>query len=84
MKLKFALFLFVIVLSVVGGLSCRPAPAAATDRKPLYYTCPMHPSVKLDHPGACPICGMTLEPVFAASTNSPVGDSSHSEGTNQP
>jgi Cu(I)/Ag(I) efflux system membrane fusion protein len=25
-----------------------------------YYTCPMHPSIHQDHPGACPICGMTL------------------------
>jgi membrane fusion protein, copper/silver efflux system len=25
-----------------------------------YYTCPMHPSVISDKPGACPICGMTL------------------------
>jgi len=25
-----------------------------------YYTCPMHPSVHSDRPGACPICGMTL------------------------
>ncbi|MDP2886405.1 MAG: efflux RND transporter periplasmic adaptor subunit [Ignavibacteria bacterium] len=24
------------------------------------YTCPMHPSVHSDKPGACPICGMTL------------------------
>jgi Cu(I)/Ag(I) efflux system membrane fusion protein len=24
------------------------------------YTCPMHPQVIQDHPGACPICGMTL------------------------
>lgn len=24
------------------------------------YTCPMHPNVVLDHPGNCPICGMTL------------------------
>jgi membrane fusion protein, copper/silver efflux system len=24
------------------------------------YTCPMHPSVRSDHPGACPICGMAL------------------------
>jgi len=27
------------------------------------YTCPMHPEVRQDHPGTCPICGMTLEPV---------------------
>jgi membrane fusion protein, copper/silver efflux system len=25
-----------------------------------YYTCPMHPSVVSDRPGACPICGMSL------------------------
>src|SRR5882757_3061769 len=26
------------------------------------YTCPMHPEIEQDHPGACPKCGMTLEP----------------------
>ena len=26
----------------------------------------MHPEVRQDHPGVCPICGMTLEPVQAA------------------
>ena len=26
------------------------------------YTCPMHPEIEQDHPGVCPICGMTLEP----------------------
>jgi Cu(I)/Ag(I) efflux system membrane fusion protein len=25
-----------------------------------YYTCPMHPSVRSNKPGSCPICGMTL------------------------
>ncbi len=28
------------------------------------YTCPMHPEVRQDHPGNCPKCGMTLEPVL--------------------
>ncbi len=28
------------------------------------YTCPMHPEVRQDHPGTCPKCGMTLEPVL--------------------
>ncbi len=27
------------------------------------YTCPMHPEIISDKPGACPICGMALEPV---------------------
>lgn len=26
------------------------------------YTCPMHPEIEQDHPGECPICGMTLVP----------------------
>src|SRR5437773_1101780 len=26
------------------------------------YTCPMHPQIERDHPGACPSCGMSLEP----------------------
>lgn len=26
------------------------------------WTCPMHPEIRQDHPGACPICGMALEP----------------------
>ncbi len=28
------------------------------------YTCPMHPEIRQDHPGNCPICGMTLEPLL--------------------
>ena len=31
--------------------------SAADERE---YTCPMHPTVTADHPGACPVCGMSL------------------------
>ncbi|WP_238858327.1 heavy metal translocating P-type ATPase [Faunimonas pinastri] len=34
------------------------APAAAG----AIYTCPMHPEVRQEGPGTCPICGMALEP----------------------
>jgi P-type Cu+ transporter len=27
------------------------------------YTCPMHPEVRRAQPGACPLCGMALEPL---------------------
>jgi Cu+-exporting ATPase len=37
----------------------QPQPAAAPGS---IYTCPMHPKVKQIGPGACPICGMALEP----------------------
>src|SRR5436305_1344093 len=30
------------------------------------YTCPMHPEIVRDGPGACPICGMALEPRIAS------------------
>ena len=36
----------------------QEAPAGTT------YTCPMHPEIRQDHPGNCPICGMTLESVI--------------------
>ena len=35
-----------------------------------HYTCPMHPSVRQEGPGACPICGMDLTPVTAEQTAS--------------
>ncbi|CAN0639705.1 heavy metal translocating P-type ATPase [Burkholderia cepacia] len=28
------------------------------------YMCPMHPEIRQDHPGQCPKCGMTLEPIL--------------------
>src|SRR5580700_10972110 len=35
------------------------------------YTCPMHPQIRRDHPGACPICGMALEPEIATEATGP-------------
>ncbi|MCG7220114.1 heavy metal translocating P-type ATPase [Acinetobacter sp. AG3] len=28
------------------------------------YTCPMHPEIRQNHAGNCPICGMSLEPLL--------------------
>ncbi|WP_213308801.1 heavy metal translocating P-type ATPase [Paraburkholderia sacchari] len=45
----------------------RPAAAKVIlNRVPasgVIYTCPMHPQIRASAPGACPICGMALEPV---------------------
>ena len=47
----------------------RPqAPPAHTGDPAAEYTCPMHPEVRQDRPGYCPICGMALEPVTAAAS----------------
>jgi Cu+-exporting ATPase len=43
--------------------AARPAAPADPGAE---YTCPMHPEVRQIGPGACPICGMALEPVDVA------------------
>ncbi len=40
------------------------APAPAEAAPGTVYTCPMHPEIRQDHPGHCPKCGMSLEPVL--------------------
>jgi Cu+-exporting ATPase len=39
-----------------------PAAASAPVAQGTIYTCPMHPQIRRNAPGNCPICGMTLEP----------------------
>ena len=46
-----------------------PPPKAAPSGA--IYTCPMHPQIRQDHLGACPICGMALEPEVATATEGP-------------
>src|ERR1700722_9402235 len=43
----------------------HPATGAHAAPQPsgVIYTCPMHPQIRRAEPGACPICGMALEPV---------------------
>ncbi len=61
--------------SCCGGSGSKPAAAssaatvkpccAKADIGELGWTCPMHPQVTRSEPGACPICGMPLEPIGA-------------------
>jgi Cu+-exporting ATPase len=55
----------------------QSAPAAVkhAEKPPgeIVYTCPMHPQIQQDHPGNCPICGMTLE----LKTTSAVEEDNH-------
>ena len=44
-----------------AAIELKQPPAAAIGS---IYTCPMHPEIRQDHPGSCPKCGMTLEPVL--------------------
>jgi len=48
-----------------GRLTVEAAPAGTT------WTCPMHPEIRRDRPGACPICGMALEPELPIADTGP-------------
>ena len=47
--------------TAVGPSAGSETPPLADHRQPSSYTCPMHPEVSRDRPGACPLCGMALE-----------------------
>lgn len=49
------------------------APIPITERKILYYQSPMHPWIKSDQPGKCPICGMDMVPVYESTTTTNTG-----------
>lgn len=44
---------------------------SATAGEATEWTCPMHPEIRRPGPGACPICGMALEPVNASASDGP-------------
>jgi P-type Cu+ transporter len=54
--------------SYLGGNEPRPQAMADPDA---IYTCPMHPEVRQKGPGACPICGMALEPAVVTLDDAP-------------
>ena len=45
--------------------SPEPVPAGTI------YTCPMHPEIRQQGPGSCPICGMALEPDVVSADTAP-------------
>jgi len=46
----------------------QPKPSPQENPDGTIYTCPMHPEIRQDRPGNCPICGMTLEPLIPLDT----------------
>ena len=65
---RFILWLVGLAACAVTAISIYPkffpakeSTAGAPANLPAaYYTCPMHPSVRSDKPGACPVCNMAL------------------------
>jgi Cu+-exporting ATPase len=65
-------------LLTIGGLKRKPnlhseinLQSAIGNLKSQEWICPMDPEVLSDKPGACPICGMALEPRVADLTDAP-------------
>ncbi len=42
--------------------SIQPVASAIAEPAGAIYTCPMHPEIRVNQPGNCPKCGMSLEP----------------------
>ena len=60
----------------IAGIATAPAVPSRQTATPTpsvgrVYTCPMHPEIRRDAPGSCPICGMALEPLTATSEEGP-------------
>jgi len=57
--------------AVAGKAASGPGKAAlAPGKSAVIYTCPMHPEVHQPGPGACPKCGMALEPEIPVAATS--------------
>jgi len=57
--ISIALFIVAILISACNNHKQATAASTQTNTD-AKYTCPMHPQILEDHPGSCPICGMTL------------------------
>lgn len=63
MKKKLAIYILIVVVTVFFIESCnskRTNNAENNSASNQIYTCPMHPQIRENHPGNCPICGMNL------------------------
>ena len=49
----------------------QPVEKVPTPQAGAIYTCPMHPQIRQEGPGSCPICGMALEPLTVTAEAQP-------------
>jgi Cu(I)/Ag(I) efflux system membrane fusion protein len=79
---KFVNYTLILILGTfIGWLFFHPSGrneekqnTTAEVTQDAIWTCAMHPQIRMEHPGNCPICGMELIPLIKKSTTS--GDTS--------
>jgi membrane fusion protein, copper/silver efflux system len=67
----------IALLMLLSFAACDRTPATSLDghdhtkdqSASVSYTCPMHPHIKKDSPGQCPVCGMDLVPASSVSSD---------------
>jgi Cu(I)/Ag(I) efflux system membrane fusion protein len=69
--------MMIILLVTFSGCNSKKSEDSLSDtnihkehKSEVYYTCSMHPSIKEDKPGKCPICHMNLTKIEIDSTES--------------
>lgn len=79
--------LMIALLTGLAGCKKSPEPHNGTrgqheenQKNILFYTCSMHPFIKQDEPGRCPVCGMDLVPVYAEEPHRDHGAPETQEG----
>lgn len=76
MKHKSLLIILVLILATpILIVSCKGGKDPSIE----HYTCPMHPQIKRENSGQCPICGMDLIPVKKVTEQSSGDHSSHGD-----
>ncbi|MFA6596175.1 MAG: efflux RND transporter periplasmic adaptor subunit [Ignavibacteriaceae bacterium] len=54
------LYIMMLLMVLFIGCSTKGKNEQTLAKEKDYWTCPMHPQIHADRPGACPICGMDL------------------------
>ncbi len=81
--MKNFIFGFLVACLILGGVfwiaspRIHPGTTTVSEKKPVKWHCPMHTWYISDKPGKCPICGMDLVPIDAASAQAAQAENPH-------
>lgn len=65
MRKIFIYIIPILLLSACFSKSDKETSETLNKTQEVYYTCSMHPQIKMEEPGKCPICGMGLTKIIA-------------------